>query len=71
MTYTLWGLPQGETDRLHERVLLSDADSQRCDQIEKLATADGWHGFRRTPNDGAMPDFVGAIRGTKRKRAKP
>jgi hypothetical protein len=67
MAIALWALPKDETDRLNECVL-TEGDSRRCDEIEKLAAADGWHGFRRQVLDGSTPDFVGAIRGIKRNR---
>lgn len=56
--YVLWGIPEGKTIQLDERVLLSEATSDECDQIEHVASADGYHDFRRTVLDDSPPDFV-------------
>lgn len=60
--YTLWALPKGETDRLHERVMTSTYDKARIERIRTLAAADGWHGFRVQVIDGSIPDFAAALR---------
>jgi len=46
--YVLWGLPEDESNRLHEVVLLSEGTKEQCDDVEAIAAADGFHGFRRT-----------------------
>jgi len=45
--YVLWGLPKGETDRLHEEVLSTKAKTPaQMDEIKRRAAKDGWHSFR-------------------------
>lgn len=61
--YILWALPKGETDRLHERPLTSMSITQaQVDRVKTAASADGWHGFRTTVDDGSAPDFGAAVR---------
>jgi uncharacterized short protein YbdD (DUF466 family) len=45
--YVLWGLPKGETDRLHEKVLSTQAKTPaQMEDVKKRAAAAGWHSFR-------------------------
>ena len=45
--YVLWGLPKGETDRLHEKVLSTQAKTpSQMEDVKKRASAAGWHSFR-------------------------
>ena len=45
--YVLWGLPKGETDRLHEKVLYTQAKTPaQMEAAKRRAAADGWHSFR-------------------------
>lgn len=58
----LWALPRGETDRLHERPLTSMAlTAEQAERVERAASADGWHGFRRVVDDHDVPDFGAAV----------
>lgn len=61
--YILWAIPKGKTDRLDEVPLTSMPISQaNVDRVKKAAGADGWHSFRTTVEDGAVPDFGRAIK---------
>ena len=63
----LWGLPAGETDRLHEQVLItSTTGTARIDHVKQLASKDGWHSFRVQTLDGTVPDFAATINRRKR-----
>lgn len=43
-----------------EQILCSQ--SERFDEVKRLATLDGWTGFRvAIHRDGEKPDFVGAL----------
>lgn len=45
--YVLWGLPKGQTDRLHEKVLSTKAKTPaQMEEIKRRAAKDGWHSFR-------------------------
>lgn len=59
----LWGLPKGETDRLHERVLSTQCKTKTdLDAIKTRASKDGWHSFRTSKLDlTKKPDFVKAL----------
>lgn len=62
MRFVLWALPSGSTDRLDEQPLTSRSiTAAEADRIERLAAAEGWHSFRRMPDDGSAPDFVLAM----------
>jgi len=65
MEFVLWGLPEGETDRLHEKVLTCTPEQQRVEAVKVLAMSDGWHSFRITKINGEVPDFGAAVRGNK------
>lgn len=60
--YTLWALPKGETDRLHECVLTCAMSTGAVDVVKAQAAKDGWHGFRVQVIDGSIPDFAAALR---------
>ena len=53
--YVLWGTPQGETDALYEQPLTERETRRECEQVQKVAAADGWHSFRIVPL--GAPDF--------------
>jgi hypothetical protein len=45
--YVLWGVPEGETDQLHAKVLSTQAKTpSEMDEIKRRASAAGWHSFR-------------------------
>ena len=45
--YVLWGVPEGETDQLHAKVLSTQAKTpSEMDDIKRRASAAGWHSFR-------------------------
>lgn len=60
----LWGLPKGQNDRLHEKVLSTQCKTQAdIDKIKTKAAKDGWHGFRVSHLDlSKKPDFHAAIK---------
>lgn len=62
--YVLWALPAGQTDRLHEQVLYTQAKTPADnDRVAELAARDGWHGFRVQVLDlAARPDFAASVR---------
>lgn len=44
--YVLWGLPKGETDHLHAKILYTRGkDMADVERVKKLAAAEGWHTF--------------------------
>ena len=60
--YWLWAIPQGETDRLHERPLTSFALTlQQAAKVEQRAKEDGWHSFRLVEDTDELPDFTKAF----------
>lgn len=67
MEYVLWALPKGETDRLHEKVLLVRPSTKQFETCKELAAKDGWHGFRVQGLDGTVPDFGNAVPGVDTK----
>jgi len=45
--YILWGVPEGETDQIHAKVLSTQAKTpSEMDEIKRRASAAGWHSFR-------------------------
>lgn len=43
----LWGLPKGETDPIHQKVLYTKAKNMKqIDSIKEIAAKDGWHSFK-------------------------
>lgn len=64
----IWGLPEGETDRLQEQVLSSHCKTARdIEKVKRAASADGWHSFRIVRLDlSAPPDFVSVVLGKER-----
>lgn len=63
MTFILWALPAGQTDRLYERPLTSFAiTSEQADKVRAAAARDGWHGFRLVEETCKIPNFAEAIR---------
>jgi len=45
--YILWGVPEGETDQLHAKVLSTQAKTpSEMEDIKRRAGAAGWHSFR-------------------------
>lgn len=66
--YVLWGLPKGETDRLHEKVLSTKAKTPaQMDEIKRRAAKDGWHSFRVQILDLSKP-YTGFSRPGQPKR---
>jgi hypothetical protein len=68
MEFLLYGLPKGETERYTEDLLAVRPTRQEAESVIERAKADGWHSFRIATFDGSPPDFVGAIRGIKRRK---
>lgn len=56
--FVLWGVPKGETDRLHERPLAESSDKPYLKDAQRRASNDGWHSFRLVPMDFDWPTFV-------------
>lgn len=70
--YVLWGTPKGESDALHEKVLITQTGERkpgdRIETVKGLASVDGWHSFRvQTLNLDAVPDFAGTIQGMRKR----
>ena len=67
--YVLWGLPKGETDRLHEKVLSTQAKTpSQMEDVKKRASAAGWHSFRVQILDLSKP-YKGFARPTVKAKA--
>lgn len=60
--FVLWGIPRGETDPLHAKVLTCTTDRDRVETVRALATRDGWHGFTIQRLDGRLPNFAGSVK---------
>jgi hypothetical protein len=60
----IWGLPAGETDRLHESVLSTQCKTEAdIENLKARAAKDGWHSFRVTEFDPTLPpDFSSIFR---------
>jgi hypothetical protein len=70
--YVLWGLPKGETDRLHEKVLSTQAKTPaQMEDVKKRAAAAGWHSFRVQILDLSKPYKGFARSGAKAKMETP
>ena len=74
--WVLWGLPKGETDPIHERILYTQARSEAdVKRVQALAARDGWHSFRVQVLDLSKPFNAGAafaagVKPPKGRRAK-
>ena len=67
--YVLWGLPKGETDRLHEKVPSTQAKTPaQMEDVKKRASAAGWHSFRVQILDLSKP-YKGFARPTVKAKA--
>ena len=54
--WVLWGLPRGKRDRIHERILYTQAKSEAdLERVKALAAKDGWHSFRVQTLDLSKP----------------
>lgn len=54
--WVLWGLPRGKRDRIHERILYTQAKSEAdLERVKALAAKDGWHSFRVQVLDLSKP----------------
>lgn len=54
--WVLWGLPRGKRDRIHERILYTQAKSEAdVERVKALAAKDGWHSFRVQTLDLSKP----------------
>jgi hypothetical protein len=62
--WVLWGLPRGKRDRIHERILYTQARSEAdVERVKALAAKDGWHSFRVQVLDLSKPFNAGAAFG--------
>ena len=62
--WVLWGLPRGKRDRIHERILYTQAKSEAdVERVKALAAKDGWHSFRVQVLDLSKPFDAGAAFG--------
>jgi len=62
--WVLWGLPRGKRDRIHERILYTQAKSEAdLERVKALAAKDGWHSFRVQTIDLSKPFNAGAAFG--------
>jgi hypothetical protein len=62
MEIVVWGLPAGETNRIHERIIYDHCQNAEQVKAVKVAAAKlGYHSFRTLTIDGSKPDFIGAI----------
>jgi hypothetical protein len=62
--WVLWGLPRGKRDRIHERILYTQAKSEAdLERVKRLAAQDGWHSFRVQTLDLSKPFDAGAAFG--------
>ena len=62
--WVLWGLPRGKRDRIHERILYTQAKSEAdLERVKALAAKDGWHSFRVQTLDLSKPFNAGAAFG--------
>lgn len=65
--FTVWGLPKGQTDRLHEKILSTQSNGpEHVRRVKEAAARDGWHSFRVVRGDGKPPDFSGAVKKGRR-----
>jgi hypothetical protein len=62
--HTLWGIPAGESDRLHEKVLFS-GDPKYHNRVRELASLDGFHSFRVTKLDLSQNPSGAFVRGIR------
>lgn len=54
--WVLWGLPRGKRDRIHEKILYTQAKSEAdVERVKALAAKDGWHSFRVQVLDLSKP----------------
>ena len=54
--WVLWGLPRGKRDRIHEKILYTQAKSEAdVERVKGLAAKDGWHSFRVQVLDLSKP----------------
>ena len=54
--WVLWGLPRGKRDRIHEKILYTQARSEAdVERVKALAAKDGWHSFRVQVLDLSKP----------------
>ena len=64
----LWGIPQGETDPLYEKVLYTKGKTMAdVERVKAIAARDGWHTFRVQTIDLSQPfdaqrAFAGGLR---------
>ena len=58
--FALWGIPAGESDALHARVLTLTTSPDHLEAVKAIASRDGWHSF--TVQAMAAPDFARCIR---------
>jgi hypothetical protein len=64
--YVLWGVPEGETDQLHAKVLSTQAKTpSEMDEIKRRASAAGWHSFRVQILDPDKPTRMFSRNGAK------
>jgi hypothetical protein len=70
--YVLWGVPEGETDQLHAKVLSTQAKTpSEMDEIKRRASAAGWHSFRVQILDPDKPTRMFSRNGVKAKFGQP
>lgn len=59
----LYGIPQGETERYMEVLLLTNATDTKIEIVKEIAARDGFHSFRIAAVDlGVVPNFGRMVR---------
>lgn len=61
--FILWAIPKGKSNRLHERPLTSfPLTSEQAARVQKAASKEGWHSFRKVVDTNELPDFTAGIK---------
>ena len=67
--YVLWGLPEGQTDALYQKILYTQGKTMAdVERVKGMASREGWHSFRVQTIDTSKPFDAGAAfaRGVRR-----